>query len=218
MGEIKVRPWIGENYKTPSIFPYRTLILGESNYTDNPEQFNANIVINCVNDDLTGQDTQGFGKFATKVRNVIFQKRDPVDRETFWKNVAFYNFVQFLVGNKAGVRPTEEMWKDSIPAFKELILELEPERVLVLGAENWENLTTHISPYKTHCKFPNHIAAFMINNHAFIAGYIDHPSSVGFTYSHWTAIINELLFTAQNIETDFQPIVDSKQDDSDKSE
>jgi hypothetical protein len=36
MSQIKIRPWKGEKYENPNIFPHKTLILGESNYTDNP--------------------------------------------------------------------------------------------------------------------------------------------------------------------------------------
>jgi hypothetical protein len=189
MSKIKVRPWKGETYEAPKILPYKTLILGESNYTDNPEKFDENIVIDCVLEDINGQqDPQGFGKFATKTRRVIFGRDTKMEPDVFWGNVAFYNFVQFLVGNQARQRPTEEMWVNSIPAFEELITELKPERILVLGLANWRNLIFHIA----HQQKSEHSAILSVGTNSVLAGYINHPSS-SITYSKWQPIAQALL-------------------------
>jgi hypothetical protein len=63
-------------------------------------------------------------------------------------DVAFYNFVQFLVGGESRIRPTQEMWRNSIPAFSEIISNLNPLQILVLGKANWSNLLTHIEHVK----------------------------------------------------------------------
>jgi hypothetical protein len=36
------------------------------------------------------------------------------------------------------------MWRNSIPAFSEIISNLNPLQILVLGKANWSNLLTHI--------------------------------------------------------------------------
>ena len=58
----------------------------------------------------------------------------------FWNKVAFYNFIQFPVGDSARLRPTENMWRDSFEPFKLILNELGPDLVLVLGKELENNI------------------------------------------------------------------------------
>ena len=144
---VKVHPWIGENFDNPAHFPHKTLILGESNYTV-PGKFDASLAQECVKDDLSmglDRDTTGFCRFSTKIRRVIFGRDEAVGPSGLWHDVAFYNFVQALVGSNARIRPTSEMWEQSVPAFVEIISVLKPCRILVLGKANWNNLLSHVA-------------------------------------------------------------------------
>lgn len=148
--KVKVHPWCGDDYEKPTIFPYRTLFLGESNYTK-PEEFGPDLVISCVRDDIgddKNRDTTGFCKFSTKIRRVIFGRDTKIGPEEFWRNAAFYNFVQYRVGGKSKERPTSQMWIDSVKPFAEVVTMLKPERILVLGKGNWSNLLAHITHEK----------------------------------------------------------------------
>ena len=189
MNDLIVEPWVGESYENPRNIPNRTLILGESNYTESPEQFNPSIVINCVSDDLCGDDPQGFGRFATKLRRIIFGEQSNMKPEEFWPDVAFYNFVQYLVGDAARQRPTSEMWLESVPVFSQVINELKPEKVLVLGLENWRNLLKAV-PHNTVSEFQSEL---IVGEYKVLAGYVFHPSS-SLTYSEWHPRAKELLF------------------------
>jgi hypothetical protein len=188
MTEINVIPHIGSMYERPEIFPHKTLILGESNYTDRAEDFRKNLVKECIDSDLIGDDPN-FQRFSTKTRRVIFGRDTVITKEKFWDNVAFYNFVQFLVGNQARVKPTQEMWENSVPAFKELITDIKPERILVLGLANWRNLLFYIEN-KGITEFT---AELDIDNYIVLSGYINHPSS-GIRYNDWQPIAKQLLF------------------------
>lgn len=188
MSDQWIKPWIGENYETPKILPYRTLIVGESNYTENPSQFDAHIVINCVGDDLAGDDPNGFGRFATKLRRIIFGPDNDMGPSEFWPHVAFYNFVQFLVGDAARQRPTDQMWRDSVPAFVQVVEKLNPERILVLGLKNWKNLLNSVQ----HESISEYQARLKVSGREVVAGYVFHPST-SLKYSDWTPVANELL-------------------------
>lgn len=185
---VKISPWIGEQYANPDIFQFKTLILGESNYTSK-ENFQSDLVIKCIKDHIGLNEDPNFSRFATKIRKVIFS-RDNIDTNTFWKNVSFYNFIQDLVGETSKTRPTEQMWQKSMTAFNEIINILEPERILVLGIANWKNLLSHLE----HREINQYKSEFYINNKKFIAGYILHPSSPsGFKYNTWQPIVEEIL-------------------------
>lgn len=188
MNQIKVSPWIGQNYANPNILKYKTLILGESNYTKEIEKFNSNMVINCVNDAINDTDKKGFGRFSTKIRSLIFGRDTLITPKEFWEDVAFYNFVQFLVGTEARQRPTQGQWESSIPMFEEVIAKIKPERVIVLGLANWNNLTSLINNQKTS----KHTAILNLGSFNVSCGYINHPSS-SIDYKTWQPIAAKLL-------------------------
>jgi len=187
--KVKVYPWVGSQYEKPEIFPDKTLILGESNYTSE-ENFDSNLVISCVVGHIGKNEDPNFSRFATKIRRVIFGRNTTVSSKLFWENVAFYNFVQYLVGSASKERPTEKMWHESVQAFSEVINTLKPKRMLVLGLENWKNLLEHIN----HTKEGKYMATFDVDGYRIIAGYIIHPSyGGGFSYEEWHPVASEIL-------------------------
>lgn len=193
--KVSVHPWVGSSFENPVNFKYKTLILGESNFTDSLENFNSSLVKKCVLNDLSTdesieRDTTGFCKFSTKIRRIIFGRDEVLGPNAFWQDVAFYNFVQSLVGNRARIRPTEEMWGESIPAFVEIVEKLKPRRIFVLGKENWNNLLRHIE----HVRVNEHKVVLAIGSEMVTAGFTYHPSS-SLSYSTWQPIAQELLLS-----------------------
>lgn len=187
--KVKVHPWVGSQYNHPDIFPFKTLILGESNYTSE-ENFNSKLVMECITDHIGLNEDPNFSRFATKTRRVVFGRNTPINAKTFWENAAFYNFVQYLVGGASKERPTEQMWEKSADAFNELVGILKPERILVLGVENWRNLLSHLE----HENINQYKSKFNINGNEFLAGYIAHPSyGGGFSYDVWQPVAEEIL-------------------------
>lgn len=189
--DVSVHPWVGSLYHNPLHLKHRTLILGESNYTT-AEKFRSDLVINCVLDDMStedNRDTTGFCRFSTKIRRTIWGRDESFGPIGFWPDVAFYNFVQPLVGDRARIRPTEEMWKDSSPAFNEIMHSLQPVKVLVLGKANWDNLLRSL-PHKNTGQY---VADIEVSSKIFQAGFINHPSS-RLSYSTWHPIAKAFLF------------------------
>ncbi len=190
---IAVHPWIGTNYENPAYFKYKTLILGESNYTNPPENFNSTLVLRCIEDDLDqknpDRDSNGFCRFSTKIRRVIFGRDESLGPAGLWNNVAFYNFVQALAGDKSRIRPSAQMWMDSVAAFIEIVEKLQPSRILVLGKANWRNVLSNIR----HEPLDSYVARLIIGSNSITAGYINHPSSA-LAYATWQPITRQLLF------------------------
>lgn len=193
-GAIAVHPWVGKNYQNPANLLHKTLILGESNFTESGK-FKSDLVINCVLNDLSidpteERDTTGFCRFSTKIRRIVFGRDEAIGPNNFWQDVAFYNFVQSLVGDKARIRPTEEMWEGSVPAFIEVVLSLQPNRVFVLGKANWINLLAHIE----HEIVDQFTVRLKVGSEFVVAGYINHPSS-SLPYNKWQPIAQKLLLS-----------------------
>ena len=186
---VKVTPWIGKRYAEPDIFPFRIAILGESNYTAE-DNFHAQLVSDCVQCHLGKNDDDNFSRFATKIRRLAFS--DEVEVDAFWNNVAFYNFVQYLVGENARERPTSEMWQGSVPAFYEFVKKVRPQRLWVLGKANWANLLAHVP----HLQIDPYTVSLPIED-GVIASYTNHPSS-SLKYSDWRPVVQRLLFDEHN--------------------
>lgn len=189
---IAIHPWIGQSYRTPKIFPHRTMILGESNYTE-VDKFRQSLVQDCVHNDMAPhgkRDTAGFCKFSTKLRRIIFGTTTQITPAEFWDDVVFYNFIQARVGEHARDRPTKVMWENSVDAFVEIIHYTQPEKVLVLGKANWVNLKTHLN-VKANGGFT---ATLEIDDKRIASGYINHPSS-SLSYEKWHPIARDLVLS-----------------------
>ena len=78
---------------------------------------------------------------------------------------------------------------NSIPAFTEVIETLQPQRILVLGKQNWKNLIENleIEPQNEYSSTLKH------GNLSAKIGYIKHPST-SLSYNDWNPIAQRLLF------------------------
>jgi hypothetical protein len=94
-----------------------------------------------------------------------------------------------FVGAAARIRPTTQMWDSSLPIFEETVKTLQPERILVLGIQNWRNVL-RLVPHQTHGEYQ---ANFLVGRINPLAGYVQHPSS-SLKYSEWYPVAQDLLF------------------------
>ena len=193
---VTVFPWVGVNFQQgPKVLPYKTLVLGLSNYSERAA-FTIDLVERCVQWHLTVNDDPNFSRFATKLRRVTFPKDSGVSASDFWNDIAFYNYIQAWVGNRPKMPPTEAMWTGAVKPFEEVVEKLNPERILVLAIGAWVRLLKKfgpetLDPYKTQLSK----VQLFVGGKTVLAGYMKHPSSVGFGYAVWQPIVRDLLFS-----------------------
>lgn len=140
MTHIKFTPWTGAQYES-GLHGNKILILGESPYR--PED-----VENDINDSsLTSHriQTQIDGdcsyKFWTNIAIALLNRKPTLaDKKAFWHSVAYYNYVQESVGNGPRIPPSKDAWKRGEEAFLEVLSELKPSLVIVLGYRLWARL------------------------------------------------------------------------------
>lgn len=123
IGGVYFQPWIGKNYWSQE---RRILLLGESHYGE-PDQRPS----------LTRDLTQGYvggwnHRFWTGLMRMVEGPDKPIDRKIFWEKVAFYNYVQAIVGEKAGIAPEPRHFEESAAAFYSVLNYLKPTHVLVV--------------------------------------------------------------------------------------
>lgn len=172
MDNIKFLPWVGSSYETKGLHEKKILLLGEAHYGEikvaNPEK-----VTNWVVENLAINEKKAF--FTKLMRLMLLNKGHPLDQDAkseFWSRVSFYNYCQEIVADKARVRPKDAIWKNSEPAFHQVLQKLKPDLVVVLGKElSWK--IPDISDKYEFC-------------------VVNHPSSA-FSYEKWIPVVRDKL-------------------------
>ncbi|WP_370621706.1 hypothetical protein NMD10_27700 (plasmid) [Citrobacter portucalensis] len=134
---VKFLPWVGERYHS-SRYGVRVLVLGESHYGVQ-EDYTPDFTRDVVN----GHAFQSGFRFFTMITTLLRGSpgcADEEERREAWQHVAFYNYVQEFVGDAGRIRPTRAMWRDAAAALEEVVTELRPDVILVLGYQMWDHL------------------------------------------------------------------------------
>ena len=115
--------WIGSAYQDSSP---RVLILGESDYggTDPLVTYVPQWLDKKHPDYSFARISNTFGR--------------PLTRDTFWHQIAFYNFVPGMVGESRNDRPTKSMYQRAQTILPDVLNYLKPDGVLILGIEQSE--------------------------------------------------------------------------------
>jgi len=188
VSSIRFLPWKGGRYESSPLFGRKVLVLGESHYQwdkEKPIDEWDNLTIECIREQISGEATFAFW---TNIA-VAFLNRRPTlaEKESFWHSVAFYNYIQFSVGLGPRVPPTREMWRDSEPGFVQVLNNLKPDVIVVLGYALWKNLPElggKVGPIIAGADQPD-TWRYPYEGRSALAYAILHPSSGGFSGYYW---------------------------------
>jgi hypothetical protein len=184
---IHFLPWQGSAF--PEKADRRLLVLGESHYSDAPED--EDFTRSVVRQYVSGAENRAF---LTNIAQAITGKPHwEIDRLEFWNSVAFYNYVQETVIE--GRRPTVKMFRDSEAAFFEVIDLLRPSHVLALGTRLWECMPPlQNEKLNFECGGQRHqYGEYRRAAECILAMHIVHPSSGGFSSREWYPVIQKFL-------------------------
>ncbi|KPP95112.1 MAG: phage hypothetical protein [Bacteroidetes bacterium HLUCCA01] len=191
------KPWIGKNYKSGGILKIRTLVLGESHYgglVDNRFDFTQFVV------EKWGIKQRN--RFFTSLAKTIIPTADygwlpDSEREELYESIAFYNYIQKLVGDRPRQRPSELMWKEAIIPFQSVIDSLNPQVVIVLGKELWWYVIQGLDVKKTSDDGRFALVNLQCGS-AIVLGNVSHPSSFGYSFKKEQIVVHELLNKVNN--------------------
>jgi len=200
MSGIFFKPWKGSKYESNKLFEKRVLVLGESHYEwDKKIPLYSDLTIDCIKEQIEGDYTK---QFWTNIAITFLNKSPELqDKKEFWDSVAFYNYVQECVGSGPRIRPTNEMWRKSEQGFAEVLAELLPQVVIVLGYELWENLPKLggyngpeiIGPEIIEFKQKTDTWRYPLSNGETCLAYaIRHPS-YGFSGTYWYPYVQQVI-------------------------
>jgi hypothetical protein len=163
MSKIHFKPWVGQDYFDAGLYGLRILVVGESHYGsgDQNPSFTRTVVKKW------GQDNRR--SFFTVVAKLLLGhgrgvKVRTVQRKQFWEKIAFYNYVQEFVGPRPRMRPTPAMWKRSEKAYHQVLCDLKPDLVVVLGKQLAKYLPAP-EAHVTVCKVRHPSGGFKYRDH-----------------------------------------------------
>ena len=193
--ECQFGPWVGNSYWRGFEGGPRLLILGESHYDgdDSDKSFTQRL----TRDYAEGKLHHRFWTMTMQV--VAGRDKAEIDRMRFWQSVAFYNFIQEIVGSGPRMRPSAEAWRSARRPFEAVLNTLRPQAMLVLGKVLWDYLPNSgregpklrvgescRESWLYPLPEPSEVLATSIN----------HPSSVGFSRKKWHPVVDALLKAA----------------------
>lgn len=142
MSTIAFHPWVGNLYSARNRFNARVLILGEFHHGARQEM-HVGTTVQAV-EVLAKERRHPY--FTTLAKFLLGMERESwisdSDRAEIWDHVAFYNYVQETVGDYRDRRPTPAMWGAAAAPLLELLAQLKPQLLVVVGRE----LHNHLPP------------------------------------------------------------------------
>ena len=202
-------PWIGPKFDDQPLAGVRILVLGESHYAKSertladsqhePIELTRNVVRRLA----LGPRPHRF--FTTVARLLShLEQADRAATADLWNRIAFYNYIQDIVGSGPRMRPTKEMWADAHLPFCDVLDELRPDCVLVLGKALRHHLTRAPRQRLHLLSAPDRWRRLDFSSVWFAS--IPHPSSFGFRLSAWRPTVQGLITETQGYKAaDFVP-------------
>jgi hypothetical protein len=132
-------PWEGARFRQQ---PVRLLLLGESHHSTD-SVVPPTMTIECTQAYVDGSWRH---KYWTDFMKVVEGREAywEIDRDAFWSKVAFYNYIQEIVGVGPGIAPTVSMHLSSEQGLASVLTYLQPTHILVLAKRLWYSLPPHV--------------------------------------------------------------------------
>ena len=147
---VRFLPWVGSNYgKGDFVYNKRLLVLGVSHYEwcelcwETGKKRAADLTCRCVAEHaIDGSKT--IPHWHSIDGALTGRDLDQADRYRLWHKIAYYNYVQQMVGFFPGggrpPRATSAMYRNAQAPFREVLNLLSPDIVIVLGPTLWKKL------------------------------------------------------------------------------
>ncbi|MBF9014237.1 MULTISPECIES: hypothetical protein [unclassified Oceanispirochaeta] len=139
---VNYPPWIGKNYGSSENI--RLLIIGRSyydaRYRDKTiESYISDLIKNKVSDpfytalELVLSDSSHWKSgLGTSLK---------LDRKKFWNSICYHQFLQGILHDGYS-DPGREMWKQGQEIYKEVLIALQPDIIVMAGKDVYDNMPT----------------------------------------------------------------------------
>lgn len=188
--ELSPAPWVGPDYQSGGALGLRLLVVAEPRARGAGDVLQLGQAFQAL---LTERYISGALKhqlFTHVARLCLGEPAPRQDCEAFWNSVAFSNLVE---PSSAAPRatPSEEEWRALERRWPELLGELEPQAILVLGDELWERLGS-FRKMEDRASTPRDVFP-LPGGGAAIGGRAPHPASRDFDWRRFAPEARALL-------------------------
>jgi hypothetical protein len=191
---VHYRPWQPRGYRREGYSGLRLLILGHSHYDDWSK--------NATRDWTLAHVQKKPDRFWTHIEQVVSGRvLDPKQRQEFWSNVAFSNFIQEPLAG-VGPKPSRRQWQEARRMFPEVVECTRPDVVFVFSTTVWEHLPENEAyPGSRHLPgYGRRAYLYQIEtSYRMLAGVFNHPRNPVRSREHWHAWSNTLLEAARRL-------------------
>lgn len=145
MESIKIHPWQGAKFSSSQ---KRILFIGESHYqstltSDLDPEFTQKVVDSYISGNWNHRFFTGISRIASGL-----EARETWNKRTeIWENIAFYNYIQEIVGNDSRMGFYPDKVKKSEAAFFELLKSLKATHAVILSKRLWTLMPNGISEH-----------------------------------------------------------------------
>lgn len=210
---VQFRPYVGDSYRA-GIMGMKVLVLGESHHhtcsKDDECREETETEKSAYHQGLTCKVIGGWKDHpARSPLSYNLPKIFAIKRFEFWYRVSFYNYVQSFV-SAPRQRPSDSAFNNSARAFQEVLDQLVPDRILVLGKKTWQSLPGESDPIpcltipEPNVRPAESFSADSTDNgvacwygcgtgHRALAMPITHPAAPGFRAYDWTESVERWL-------------------------
>jgi len=139
---VNYPPWIGRQYgRSESL---RLLIVGRSYYD---ARYQDSTINDFMQEMIKGRKKDNF---FTSLEMILSDRRHwknagrgtPVfDRKKFWNSICYHQYLQGIL-EESWSQPGRSMWKFSQDIFKKVLITLEPDLIVFLGFDIYDNMPT----------------------------------------------------------------------------
>lgn len=197
----RFQPWrpLGPD---PRFEGVRLLVLGESHYeevSDTYKFLDADAACDLTQELVLkwGAKPEGRQVFFANLFTMLSGKlwaSDSPDLAPFWETIYFYNYVQWLVPGGAGHSPSSLMWTAAEQPFRDVLEEIVPDAVLVLGQRLWDNMPKQDEDLAARPEALGLICGYRLKGGKVVpAAHTRHPSSRGFDPLEWHDRVHQFL-------------------------
>lgn len=195
-------PWVGDNYLSAE---KKILFVGESHYAKkgtgiDQEQYKKTIAdINFTRNAVCESHVNNGwsdGRMIAGLHRALFGKdlvgKDLCGRKSLWRTVAFYNFVQNLMGIQTD-RPSPNDFRDGWETFLEVVKILKPHAVIFIGVRAMDSFEhVEVSREKIQEGVCPRFCQLPIGNQEMRLLAIHHTSR-NFSWSQWHELLVKRL-------------------------
>lgn len=187
--QIAFHPWVGDNYGETSRWGVPLLLVGESHYED--EGPTPQLTQQCVEAHIRGDRKEDYWTNILNTVGSSYESSMEEDRRAFWDSLAFYTYVQEMVGAGPDDHVTRAMWREAESPFMDVIRELEPGCILVFGRKLWRELPEPDS--EGPVVRAGNVQTETSQYGDALAGRLEHPLWPGYSSKKWGALASSII-------------------------